>query len=581
MANYDDYPDSFTDKYEKPVVEDFIAGFSGLDPDRKVKPENIDHEELGGLVGGDFLGHYHLTEEQVDKLESYEEKIQNAREEAKSKIEAVKDEAEQRLAQIDEAVAQIASDVDSMEETVSDLEDTTDFLGTRMEVIVGQATEDTEILDARVDADGVVHQNLGSNVRNLHAKIHEVIGSIKEGAEEFRGLLRQLDLLATAQIQGEINRVEANDRRKAEIRNEALIRLAQDDGLQRQIDTVAHALIDACITLHRACEKFRKRVSAEKEERQSRDVELQSSINAEVSARQEEQDKLQSKIEENKSSIQNTAEALSAEARERSEHDGILEKQIAEIRDGIDDEHMERIKADLGLARQASATAEAIMRTALSLVEFNRRRKADILREEGERRNYDRGLQGEINTLSGAVIGNSYAIHQEAEKRRSENKKQREESFNNKLIIEEQIKKLVLALLEQSVIISDEAYKRRDNIDKLKKILFEKADNLQKQVNKICYSILEGAIRLHKEAEQRRREDIAERFARFSGIEDMREQIDTLSEAVIELATILSKTNSTVRTLGSTVETLEISASEAGTNFASNEEFQAMFSDIL
>lgn len=581
MATYDDAPEWFSEKYEKPVVEPYIVGNSGLDPDRQIKPEAIHHEQLDGLLGGDFAGHYHLRNDQIEQYEGYKGDIQRVETEADRSIKAVRDEAAQKITELNEAVDVLTGDVDVVESTLAELEDTTDFLNTRMEVIVGEATEDTEILDARVDAERVKHPNLGHNIRSLHQTVLDIIENIKFRVEEFQGLLQQFDMLAEAQMLGALNGVEAHERRKAEIQQERLTRLLQDDGLQEQINTSANAILDLCVIFHKFADKVREWKSIEKAEREGEDAFLQWEIDEETLIRESKDNELQEGITKNEADIERTDKALTAEKKERKLRDTAHEQAAEEIKNALSFETLERVQADLGLARQASATAEAIMRTALSLVEFNRRRKADILREEGERRNYDRGLQGEIDTLSGAVIGNSYAIHREAEKRRSENKKQREESFNNKLIIEEQNKKLVLALLEQSVIISDEAYKRRDNIDKLKKILFEKADNLQKQVNKICYSILEGAVRLHKEAEQRRREDIAERFARFSGIEDMREQIDTLSEAVIELATILSKTNSTVRTLGSTVKTLEISASEAGTNFASNEEFQAMFSDIL
>ena len=40
-----------------------------------------------------------------------------------------------------------------------------------MDVIVGEATEDTEILDARVDALSQTHSNLGANIRNIHSEV--------------------------------------------------------------------------------------------------------------------------------------------------------------------------------------------------------------------------------------------------------------------------------------------------------------------------------------------------------------------------------------------------------------------------
>ena len=45
MGKYEDLTKNFYEDYEEPVIEEYIVGFSGLDPNRKTKPENIDHEE--------------------------------------------------------------------------------------------------------------------------------------------------------------------------------------------------------------------------------------------------------------------------------------------------------------------------------------------------------------------------------------------------------------------------------------------------------------------------------------------------------------------------------------------------------
>ncbi len=54
---------------------------------------------------------------------------------------------------------------------LEEFNNTRDDLTVRMDVIAGSATEDTEILDARVDAENVTHPNLGHNIRSLHSEL--------------------------------------------------------------------------------------------------------------------------------------------------------------------------------------------------------------------------------------------------------------------------------------------------------------------------------------------------------------------------------------------------------------------------
>ena len=108
------YKEEFERKYEQPYIGKVIVGFSGIDPSRKqqeadtglsteevneliaayvrnlriridsgnidpyaeepeaqyipLRPSEISHEALGGLLGGDVQGHYHLTDEELWKL---------------------------------------------------------------------------------------------------------------------------------------------------------------------------------------------------------------------------------------------------------------------------------------------------------------------------------------------------------------------------------------------------------------------------------------------------------------------------------------------------------------------------------
>lgn len=68
MSEYRKLVAKFLERYEKPVVEEYIQGFSGIDPPLKHNASELDHEQLNGLLGGDDRGHYHLTKEQLDWL---------------------------------------------------------------------------------------------------------------------------------------------------------------------------------------------------------------------------------------------------------------------------------------------------------------------------------------------------------------------------------------------------------------------------------------------------------------------------------------------------------------------------------
>ena len=190
------------------------------------------------------------------------------------KLNKLSDDADR----IREALTEIDGNITEIESTLQTVSDISNLLSTRMEVIVGEATEDTEILDARVDAEGNVHPNLGHNVRAIHGGLLQVIIDTKYGIQEFQGLLHQFSTVAEAQIQGELNSQDAHDRRKAEIRQEVLTRLLQDDGLQKQINAVSEATLNINLTLHELVEKFRTRSEDEEAARRSADTDLQREI---------------------------------------------------------------------------------------------------------------------------------------------------------------------------------------------------------------------------------------------------------------------------------------------------------------
>ena len=63
MSIYKELADEFFTKYEYPEIDELTVGFSAIDPPKKINPYDIDHEQLDGLLGGNWEGHYHLTKD--------------------------------------------------------------------------------------------------------------------------------------------------------------------------------------------------------------------------------------------------------------------------------------------------------------------------------------------------------------------------------------------------------------------------------------------------------------------------------------------------------------------------------------
>lgn len=86
--------------------------------------------------------------------------------------QAVRDDNTATKAHVDAAVARSLAD---MEEAVSNVNSTNAALNARMDGIAGQATSDTEVLDARTDSDGTTHANLGEHIRKADGDIRNIL----------------------------------------------------------------------------------------------------------------------------------------------------------------------------------------------------------------------------------------------------------------------------------------------------------------------------------------------------------------------------------------------------------------------
>lgn len=145
---------------------------------------------------------------------------------------------------IDQAITTIQDDFDGKQHGIE----------TRLDSILEGATEDSEILDARVDAENEIHPNLGHHLRMLHSRILYI-------GEEFKGLLRQYNDLAYAQMHGEINAMEANQRRLLDIQQEEKERNHYDAVLQEQINALSFAHMDWVLSGIEAREGILEKIS--------------------------------------------------------------------------------------------------------------------------------------------------------------------------------------------------------------------------------------------------------------------------------------------------------------------------------
>ena len=163
-------------------------------------------------INGDLYNSFDsFTQEIIDKVKSIIEDVKTNQ----SSIKSINN----RLAGLESRQYSFEKDVnEDIEDAKKDLDAglanfalQVENIGSRLDVIVGSATEDTEILDARIDAENITHPNIGHNIRSIHSKLLEAVNILRKENSENDSLERE-------------------------------IRLKQDEGLQWQIDLLAQAI---------------------------------------------------------------------------------------------------------------------------------------------------------------------------------------------------------------------------------------------------------------------------------------------------------------------------------------------------
>ena len=171
---------------------------------------------------------------------------------------------------------------------LEEFNETRDALNFRMDVIVGNATEDTEILDARIDANNQVHPNLGHNIRSVHGEVLALNEDLAEDA---------------ANLEAEAQTRQAEDERQeeeiSEVRDGVKKNAAGIDDLRERSDDNADGILSTALLLNSEIEQRRKIESdliSEADERKTKDYELESALNAEANTREIQDNALESAL---------------------------------------------------------------------------------------------------------------------------------------------------------------------------------------------------------------------------------------------------------------------------------------------
>ena len=105
----------------------------------------------------------------------------------------------------------------------------------RQDSNVTAATEDSEVIDARIDAWGNEHSSLGTGIRKGQQRLSDAIDELRAS------LQNQLQELSEVRLEGLLEDVGSNERRRQEILSEAESRLESDSCLQVQIQQLSEA----------------------------------------------------------------------------------------------------------------------------------------------------------------------------------------------------------------------------------------------------------------------------------------------------------------------------------------------------
>ncbi len=287
---------------------------------------------------------------------------------------------------------------------LDEFSETRDQLTTRMNVIAGQTTEDTEVLDARVDADYHTHPNLGENIRNIHAQLKE---AVQTSAQTKAGHDTEIAGLKSADEAETQARIAADEAEKAErlagYQEHAteLLRLedareklsTRDEFLQEQADANAEGILRTELLLSSEMLRTREelaRVNAqtasEQQARATADRTLQQALDAEKAARTSAVEALGERLDVEAERISQAEADIQARAQESKD----IRIETGERLEGLSDVHSRR---DEFLQEQTDELTGLVMSEMLQNREKFRAVQEDIHSEANERHNSDEQIR--------------------------------------------------------------------------------------------------------------------------------------------------------------------------------------------
>lgn len=117
-----------------------------------------------------------------------------------------------------------------------------EVLSSRIDAQVTASTDSdadyaAEVVDGRADAWGNVYGSLGSNIRGGQNRLSLALELLQAVLQE------QIDALAESRMENTLNIADANEVRRLELAREEEHRIADDDSLQRQINSLSEAVL--------------------------------------------------------------------------------------------------------------------------------------------------------------------------------------------------------------------------------------------------------------------------------------------------------------------------------------------------
>ena len=527
------------------------------------------------------------TRELAEKIASILETVKNNKSDADKKISILDGRMtglESRQSSYENNLtSQFAKVEKALNDGLSDFAETKKSLVARMDVIVGSATEDTEILDARVDALDVAHPNLGHNIRSLHNKIlenetasNEKIKNLREELySEFlssdKDLQAEINKNSEAVLQNSLNIVQEADQRRKSIETETQARKSEDEYLQAKINDVNNVLASESLQRDETDKRLQseinsngvkisevdKKIESEISERLQDSVGLAIQTESNAQANLQNNFNLLDEIQRRKQADDEIKSSLAVESREREKADKTLEQKI-------ENEINERINSDVGLAQQAEANATANLENLFRIIYVEQKNKSLLELEASARFAGDYELQTQIDSTAEAGIQNAFNIHNEAEQRRKDLSaaNERIDTLNSELEVEKQTRS------EQDEKLNEGLQSEIKDREKQSNEILKKLDNeiseintsvsgLAQQAENNAQANLQNVFNIRDEAERRKADLLTEEKTRIINDEALQEQINEVSQAGVQNSLNISQEAQERRKTNERVNTLE------------------------